>query len=321
MNILSVSHVSKQEGASYLVKDVSFTQEENQKIAIAGATGSGKTTLLKMIAGLVQPTDGNIFFEELRIKGPNEKLIPGHPSIAYLSQHFELRNHYRVEELLAMANKLTDEEATTIYEVCQVSSFLKRWTNQLSGGEKQRISLALLLVTKPRLLLLDEPFSNLDPIHKNILKQVIEDISDKLNITCILVSHDSLDTLSWAHQILVLKDGQLIQQGTPQEVYAHPTEEYTAALFGKYNVLHPALAKAFAHFSDIEMNLINSFIRPESFKLVSENNGVKGTVLQQRFLGNYYEAAIDVLGYKLTVQNNRPNLSKCDEVYLSLLTA
>jgi len=100
MFLLKVSGIGKREKENFTVKDIQFTQESAQKIAIAGETGSGKTTLLKMIAGLVQPDEGNIYFNNERVLGPFEKLIPGHPAIAYLSQHFELRNNYRVEEEL-----------------------------------------------------------------------------------------------------------------------------------------------------------------------------------------------------------------------------
>ena len=205
MTLLEVSGVSRLEEEICTVNKVSFTQRQFQKIAIAGSTGSGKTTLLKLIAGLVQATSGTILFDGAIVKGPEEKLLPGHPGIGYLSQHFELRNHYRVKEVLEMASKLSTEEATFIYEICRISHLLNRWTHQLSGGEKQRIALARLLVAAPRLLLLDEPYSNLDAIHKNILKKVIADVCDSLNITCILISHDAQDIMSWADEIIVLK--------------------------------------------------------------------------------------------------------------------
>ena len=208
MALLQLLNVSRKESGIAAVEKISFTQQRLQKIAIAGETGSGKTTLLKLIAGLIQPTSGEIKFEGKRVEGPLEKLLPGHPQIAYLSQHFELRNNYRVEEELEAKNLLTEIEADTIYKVCRIQHLLKRKTDQLSGGERQRIVLARLLTTSPELLLLDEPFSNLDAVHKNIIKDVINDISVQMNITCIMVSHDAPDILSWAERILVMKDGR-----------------------------------------------------------------------------------------------------------------
>jgi ABC-type sulfate/molybdate transport systems ATPase subunit len=276
--------------------------------------------LLKIIGGLLQPHTGSVLFEGERVKGPDEKLLPGHPHIAYLSQHFELLNHYRVRELIEMANQMTSEEAAVICEVCRIDHLLQRWTHQLSGGEKQRIALARLLVTAPRLLLLDEPFSNLDAIHKNMLKSVIHAIGDDLKLTCLLVSHDPVDVLSWADEILVLQDGALVQQGAPEAVYQQPASEYAAALFGRYNLLHPALAKAFSQYADIEMSRINSFVRPEQFRLVAdESQGLRGAVRRVRFMGSYYELEVVVEGNNILVYADSRNVEEGSFVFISLV--
>ena len=319
MHFLQVFDVSKKEGDEFVLKNISFSQKQFQKIAIAGATGSGKTTLLRMIAGLVQPDAGNILFESERVLGPEEKLMPGHPRIAYLSQHFELRNNYRVIELLSMANHILEEDAKKIYEVCRIDHLLNRWTHQLSGGEKQRIALACLLVKAPKFLLLDEPYSNLDAIHKSILKSVIEAIGRQLHITCLLVSHDPLDTLCWADEIFILQAGQFIQNGRPEKIYKEPVNEYAAALFGKYSLMGFSLAKAFSTFTDLELNRINSFIRPEDFKIVpGENHGLKGKVKKLSFMGSYYEAEIMIGENKIVVNTDQKNLVKGDIVFVSL---
>lgn len=129
-----------------MLQNVGFRQRRFEKLAVAGETGSGKSTLLKIVAGLTQPGEGEVLFEGQKVRGPEEKLLPGHPGIAYLSQHFELRNSYRVEEELEYASKMPAEQSRHVYEVCRVAHLLKRWTNQLSGGERQRIALARLLV-------------------------------------------------------------------------------------------------------------------------------------------------------------------------------
>ncbi|MGZ3958320.1 MAG: ATP-binding cassette domain-containing protein, partial [Flavisolibacter sp.] len=133
MSFLQLSGVSRREEGTFLVRDVSFKQEKNRKLAIAGATGSGKTTLLKMIAGLIQPSEGAVFFEGQKVQGPEERLLPGHPGIAYLSQHFELRNHYRVSEIIAMARQLPEAAVDQICRVCRIDHLLGRWTHQVSG--------------------------------------------------------------------------------------------------------------------------------------------------------------------------------------------
>src|ERR1700738_5338245 len=130
MDLLKVWGIRKGEGRDAMLKETSFSQQKGWKIAIAGESGSGKSTLLKIIAGLVQPDAGEVVFDGGKVKGPYERLIPGHPGIAYLSQHFELRNSYRVEEVLGYANLLSDEEAGTLYEVCRIGHLLKRKTDQ-----------------------------------------------------------------------------------------------------------------------------------------------------------------------------------------------
>ena len=220
------------------LKRINFTQRKGCHLAIAGETGSGKSTLLKTIAGLVTPDEGAVYFEGVRVEGPLERLIPGQPGIAYLSQYFELWHHYRVEEVLSYSNDLTPEDADALYELCQIDHLLMRRNDQLSGGERQRIALARLLVHPPRLLLLDEPFSNLDMIHKRLLKKVIRESTAKYDITCILVSHDPYDTLSWADELVLLRDGEIHQQGSPREVYLQPKDEYAAGLLGEYSLLN-----------------------------------------------------------------------------------
>jgi ABC-type Fe3+/spermidine/putrescine transport system ATPase subunit len=318
MTLLNVAGIVKQQEGSLVLKDISFTQQSFQKIAIAGETGSGKSTLLKIIAGLIQPDKGEVWLEEVRVKGPEEKLIPGHPGIAFLSQQFELRNNYRVEEVLQYANKLHEVEADTIYEVCRIKHLLKRKTDQVSGGEKQRIAIARLLTSSPKLLLLDEPYSNLDMIHKNILKAVIHDIGEKLKITCTLISHDPLDTLSWADEIIVMKEGKIIQKGSPVQVYKQPVNEYTAALFGKYNLLSPTLSKEFSVLQGVELDGKNTFIRPENFKIVTEaGQAIKGKVNNVIYLGSTYEIEVLLAEEMVTIKTGLCNILKGDTVYVS----
>lgn len=316
MVLLNVLGVSKREKEEFTVKDISFTQQSLEKIAIAGETGSGKTTLLKMIAGLAQPDEGNIYFDNKRVLGPFEKLLPGHPAIAYLSQHYELRNNYRVEEELESKNLLTEEEAANIYSICKIQHLLKRKTNQLSGGERQRIVLARLLTTSPKLLLLDEPFSNLDAIHKNIIKSVLLDIGSKLGISCIIVSHDAADTLSWADRILVLKEGEIIQEGTPQKIYNEPVNEYCAGLFGEYNLLNKENAAAFFTNENHQQPLM---LRPEQFNIVPGNeNGVKGVIQSVYFFGSYFSIDVLVNDQLLRLKTNNGELATGDTVYLNV---
>jgi ABC-type sulfate/molybdate transport systems ATPase subunit len=322
---LSVSRVSLQEKGAFALHEVSFTQRQFQKLAIAGETGAGKSTLLQIIAGLIQRSSGEVRFEGDRVKGPTEQLMPGHPGIAYLSQHFELPKFLRVEQVLRYANRFGALDVPTLYEVCRISHLATRQTNQLSGGEKQRIALARLLLTAPKLLLLDEPFSNLDRVHKAVLKAVIQDIGEKLGITCLLISHDPTDTLSWADEIMVLKSGHFIQQGPPTQIYHHPVDEYTAGLFGDYNLLDGPAAKAFAKLSGTKANRQAGkrlLIRPEQLVLsATATDGLPGTVLATRFFGSYSEVDVQVLGTQVLVRTTALHFSVGGPVYVSVAAA
>ena len=294
MNFLSVSHLhSNPQHGSFVLSDIIFSQHRFQKIAVAGETGSGKSTLLKIIAGLIQPKSGEIFFEGKKVMGPDWQLIPGEKGIAYLSQHFELRHNYRVEELLAYANTFSEEYAQRLYKICRIDHLMKRKHDQLSGGEAQRIALARLLITSPRLLILDEPFSNLDLIHKNLLKKIIEDVAEELKITLIMTSHDPSDLLPWADEIIVMQQGKIIQKGSPQIIYRKPVNEYCAALFGSYNLIENGAAKAIFKIPNDHPDNEKAFIRPENISVTPSpwvNEGAPVTAVQ--FMGNYYRLQI-----------------------------
>ncbi|TGE06328.1 ABC transporter ATP-binding protein [Hymenobacter fodinae] len=297
MSFLEVSGISLQERGNFALQDVSFRQQQFQKLAIAGETGAGKSTLLQVVAGLVRPDAGQVFFEGELMKDPAEKLIPGNPGIAYLSQQYELPKFLRVEQVLRYANKQSQQDADMLFEVCRISHLAQRQTNQLSGGERQRIALARLLLGSPKLLLLDEPFSNLDIAHKNILKTIIQEVGERLGITCILISHDPHDTLSWADEILVMQRGHVIQRGTPLQIYQQPVSEYAAALFGDYNLLDGPLVAAFTKQAGVRKQNKKMLVRPESFTLApAGGTGLAGTVSKVRFFGSYSEVEVALRG-------------------------
>jgi len=170
------------------------------------------------------------------------------------------------------------------------------------------------LVKQPRMLVLDEPFSNLDLIHKDILKAVLEDVREQLQVTCMLASHDPHDTLSWADEILVMKEGKLLQQGTPQEVYHKPVNEYVAGLFGKYNLLKPHIAALFGIDSKGE----DVMTRPENFRIYKNGSGVKGVVQKISFWGSYHEVEVMVDNAKIIVKTNQTELEPGNKIFLRI---
>ncbi len=312
MSFLRVSNVIVQGTDGPLLQGITFKQRRGEKVAIAGETGSGKSTLLKVIAGLSQADQGEVFLKEERVEGSHEKLVPGHPSIAYLSQHFELPKFLRVEQALSYATVLGESRSDLLYEVCQVSHLLKRKTDQLSGGERQRIALARLLSRNPTLLLLDEPFSNLDVIHKDTLREVIDDLSGELDISVILVSHDADDSLPWADTILLMKDGKIVQSGPSREVYFSPVDEYCAGLFGSFNVLTPE-QRRILQAGD------RKIVRPAQLTISSTPvpDALECTISKVKFFGTIVELEVSIGDDILHVASMDHSWTAGDHAFLS----
>ncbi len=301
------------------VDGISHVFQLHKNIGIVGETGSGKSSLLRLMAGLEQADNGTVIFNNERILGANEKLIPGHPKIAYLSQHYELRNNYRIEEILSYNNLIEDEAAVSIYKICEIDHLYKRWSDELSGGEKQRVALASLLTQKPEVLLLDEPFSNLDVIHKRKLLRLLRNIQTVTGVSLITVSHDVQDILSWSDEIIIMQKGKIVQNGTPDFIYHQPANEYCAALLGYYQLL------SFKNQSFLDLTQISIsdedkslFIRPSYFTITDNNtNTLKGIIKNIEFFGNYFLVEVMVDNISLIVSSTLISKSIGEEVFLA----
>lgn len=284
MFLLEVKGVAKKLQKHILLDETAFKIKKGEKLGIVGETGSGKTTLLKIIAGLIQPTVGKVLFRNEKVLGPDELLIPGHPKIGYLSQHFELPKFITVEDHLFDSYKISEEDVEQLYITCDIKHLIHKDTQQLSGGEKQRVALARILRDQPELLLLDEPFSNLDLNHQRIIKEVLNKLETAFDTTLIVVSHDPQDVLSWADNILVMKEGKIIQSGDPRELFNSPKNEYIAGLFGDYNLINPeAINQHQVHHHVINGNYL---VRPAQIKLNQSNtSGLQGDIESIKFMG------------------------------------
>lgn len=306
MALLEVVDISFEERGVQVIHPMSFAQRQGQKLALVGESGAGKSTLLQLITGLAQPSAGEIRVAGSRVRGPAVALVPGHPGVAYLSQKSDLPKFLRVEQVLGYASKRPAAETHSLYKVCRIDHLLMRRTDQLSGGEQQRVALARLLLGQPRLLLLDEPFSNLDRVHKRQLQAIIEEVGTRLGITCLLVSHEATDVLGWADELLVLRRGRLVQQGSPERIYKQPVDEYTAALLGDYNLLTGADRLALAPGLAGPGALL---VRPEQLTLGPAEAGEPlGTVRAVRFLGSYYELEVHLAEMLVRVRASQADL-------------
>ena len=320
MELLEVSDISFQEGEHTVLHPLSFRQPRHRKLALVGESGAGKSTLLQVIAGLVQPTTGEVRVLGRRVRGPAIALVPGHPGVAYLSQQSVLPHFLRVEQVLRYASKRPAAEAQALYRLCRIDHLLARRTDQLSGGEQQRVALARLLLGAPELLLLDEPFSNLDRAHKQVLQTIIAELSERLGITCLLVSHDATDTLSWADELLVLHHGRLVQQGAPEHLYRQPATAHIAGLLGDYSLLTGADGQALAPTAGLAAGQA-LLVRPEQFCLqVGAGPGLAGTVRAVRFFGSYYEVEVALASTSIRARVPQPSWAPGAAVRVSVAT-
>lgn len=245
--ILSVKNITKkyQTTQSSGITDISFDIIEGEIVAIIGESGSGKSTLLKSIYGLLTLDVGEVMFQDKRVLGPDEQLIPGHKGMKMVTQDFSLNIYAKVYDNIASMLSNTDvkskhEKTLEMMEHLHIAHLSAKRITELSGGEQQRVAIAKALVSDTRMLLLDEPFSQVDALLKNQLRADLKRIATDTGVTVVLVSHDPADGLFLANKLLLMKDGQLLQQGEPRALYNNPEHLYTARLLGNANVLSAA---------------------------------------------------------------------------------
>lgn len=241
--VLSVKNISKKFPGEALgaVNGLSLEIAEGEKVALVGKSGSGKTTALRMIAGLIKPDEGEIFFEGEALKDPEEQLIAGHPDIKMVFQDFQVKPNMTVFEnvkynLLHYNKEYQLDRTSELLKLCKIYDLKDKKPAELSGGQKQRLALARTLAEEPKLLLMDEPFSSLDPSTKEeILIDLLEIIKDE-EIALLIVTHDASDALMIADKIGFLADGNLLQFDTPKAIYNTPLTYEIARFFGRINV-------------------------------------------------------------------------------------
>lgn len=243
MNVLTVRHISKTYAAQPqpAVENISFSLRKGELLGLVGESGSGKTTLLRLVAGLEDSDSGQILLKNEPVAGPLRRLVPGHPHIRLVHQDFKLSPNITVLENIAYALRTYDaayreSRLTQVMRLCELTGLQHRLPRQLSGGEMQRAALATALADEPALLLLDEPFSNVDAVRRQTLRHEITDILRRSRTTAIFVTHDTAEALALSDRVAVLQSGGIVQIGTPRQVYSQPVSPYVASLFGHANV-------------------------------------------------------------------------------------
>lgn len=266
-----------------LFENLNLQFEKGKIIALAGESGCGKSTLLSLIYGLHDWEKGDIVFEGRKLLGPKGNLVPGESEMKFVAQSFDLMPYATVADNVGkfISNiNLTrkKEKIEELLDVVGLTEFANVLPKNLSGGQQQRVAIARALSVLPKLLLLDEPFSNLDFARKIELREKLFRYVKENNISLIISTHELQDIIAWTDEIVILKNGDLIQNDNAAATYQNPKNEYVAKLFGEVNLFSPNEMK--------ELEVDSFFYYPHQIK-ISENGSI-AEVLESRFAGNHY---------------------------------
>ena len=312
--MLKVTEISFGYTSKEVIKNISFKANKGDYIAIIGESGSGKSTLLEIIYGLLHIEKGTVFWNDEKLLGPNFKLIPGEEFMKYLPQDFDLMPYTTVEEnigkYISSQDKNKKKRIRELLKVVDMTEFSQTKVKNLSGGQKQRVAIAKVMAKEPEILLLDEPFSHIDNFRKNILRRDLFKYLKSKKILCIVATHDTTDALSFADKILVIRNGKLIANNTPEKLYSNPKSAYIASFFDEINKIP---------LSEIDSSTISKksvLLYPNEIKL-TEKEGIKATVVTSYFNGSNY--LIEAVLNKTTLFFEHPKKLKANQqVFLKL---
>lgn len=275
-----------------IIKELDFSVKKGEFVSFIGESGSGKTTFLKCLAGLEKINSGRITLNNKVLNDKDVFIKPHLRKIGFIFQDYPLFPHLNVFDNIKINLKQSYFKNIDYYtELLGLGSLLKRFPHELSGGEQQRVSIARALVREPDLLLMDEPFSNLDSAIKSKIQDEIYKILKKTNTTTILVTHDIKDTFDISDKLLVFKAGIAQQFDNPEEMYCNPVNCYCAEILGDLN--------------KINIDNRNLFIRPENINLV-EKSKYKIKVEKISFLGKEYKIQANFNGNLIYFYNSKP---------------
>ncbi|WP_373767779.1 ABC transporter ATP-binding protein [Glaesserella sp.] len=310
MKLLDIQNLSCQFDDNVVLKSLDLAVGENEIVCLLGASGCGKTTLLKAIAGLLPISEGNIFLagEDLQKKPIEQR------QIGLIFQDYALFPHLTVAQniqfgLCKMCK--SDQHCCTqqMLSVVKLQGFEGRFPHELSGGQQQRVAIARALACEPELLLLDEPFSNIDSQTRYAMIQEIKQILKSQKVPAIFVTHSKEEAFAFADKIAVMDQGKIVQFGTPTELYHSPVNAFVADFLGGTNYLPcKVLENHFLEspigtyqFPEIEYPLgdYHWLLRPEQITLKTDDNG-QGVVIEKLFLGQFYRYQIAINGTNVT---------------------
>jgi len=311
--VLKVENISFGYTSKEVLSNISFNANRGNYIALVGESGCGKSTLLEIIYGLLHIEKGVVYWDNNKLLGPNFHLIPGEEFMKYLPQDFDLMPYITVEENIGKNISILDdnrqERIKELLEVVDMSEYLKTKVKDLSGGQKQRVAIAKVIAKEPEALLLDEPFSHIDNFRKYELRRSLFKYLKAKNILCIVATHDSTDALSFADEIIVIKDGKIVAKNKPEEIYNKPKSAYVASFFNEINKIPTRL---------IDNTLSKEFLLryPNQIK-ISEKSNLKATVICSYFKGSHYLIEVNLKGETIFFEHFQ-KLEKESMVFLEI---
>ena len=272
----NISH--SYDGTGKVLKNADITIQQGEFFTLLGPSGCGKTTLLRILAGFISPTEGKVIIGEKNIT----QLGPEKRNMGIVFQNYALFPNMTVKDNIAyglkvrkVSKKVIKEKCDYYMELAGLKELENRKIQELSGGQQQRVAIARALVIEPQMLLLDEPMSNLDVALRVKMREEIRAIQQKIGITTLFITHDQQEALAVSDKIAVMKDGEVLQVGTPREIYNHPNQEFVANFVGTSNRMGEV------------------FVRPENLRLSRENKGgIPVKIKNIRFGGMYYEYTV-----------------------------
>jgi iron(III) transport system ATP-binding protein len=293
------------------VEAVSFSLQQGEALAILGRSGSGKSTLLKAVAGLLDLQQGDVYLGNERIKGPAYSLIPGNKTIKYVAQDFDLKPDYTARENIKdhLDYHYTPEKKEQIInkliKLFQLKDIENNHPRELSGGQQQRVAIAGCLAEMPKLLLLDEPFNDLDYYTKSQTIELIKNACKQFNTSLILVTHHYEECFILSDKLMVMSKGKIVQKGTVEQLFTQPKNQAIAGLMGDFSVLKQG--------EIINKTPLSGFliIRPYQVSVTDTEQGIACDVVQCTYMGNYYRVlAKSQLGSELIFHAAKPHSGK-----------
>lgn len=309
---LNINRLSKSfdQGKVKALDDVSFYVNKGDICAVVGESGSGKTTLIRLIAGLEEIDSGEIHIEDRLVASIKTNVAPEKRDVGMVFQEYALFPHLSVLENVVYGIKRSSSKrdiALDTLELVGLKGFEKRYPHELSGGQQQRVALARALAPNPSVLILDEPFSNLDAMMRHRLRNEVFNIIKKTGVTAIFVTHDTQDALAVADEILILQNGKLVQKDEASALYKKPQSIYVASLFGNTVQLNKGLQTAFK--CPLKADCCHA-IRNENLTVNKDCDYVsEAEILKRTFLGTHSQLLLKLEnGEHLNVVTSEPVL-------------